>query len=107
MAENVVSLKAIRTLKECQKLFEGYRLRIHKMEKTDLLVELDRYRTESSRYPHHLLTIVKGEILLQAVKDRSLTKELKDFALAEEKRLKIELYKRLHEEWTGEKASKH
>ena len=106
MTENVVSLKAVRTLKECQKLFEGYRQRVHKMEKTDLLMELDRYRTEASRYPHHLLTIVKGEILLHAVKSRSLTKELKDFASSEERRLKVELYKRLHEEWTGDKASR-
>ena len=107
MSENVISLKAARTLKECQKLFEGYRGRVHKMDKTDLLVELERYRTESDRYPHHLLTIVKGEILLHAVKSRSLTTELKEFASKEERRLKVELYKRLHEEWTGESTVKN
>lgn len=101
MSENVVSLKAYRTLKECQKLFQGYRNRIAKMEKADLLMELDRYRKEAANYPHHLLTVVKGEILMTALKDRSLTSELKEFASSEERRLKIEKYRRLHEEWTG------
>lgn len=101
MSENVVSLKAYRTLKECQKLFQGYKGRLAKMEKTDLLVELDRYRKEAANYPHHLLTVVKGEILMTALKERSLTAELKDYALTEERRLKVEMYKRLHDEWTA------
>ena len=100
MSENIVSLKAYRTLKECQRLFHGYRDRLGKMEKADLLQELDRYRKEATNYPHHLLTVVKGEILMAALKDRSLTLELKTFAINEERRLKVEVYKRLHEEWT-------
>jgi hypothetical protein len=101
MSENIVSLKAYRTLKECQRLFHGYRDRLGKMEKTDLLMELERYRKEAANYPHHLLTVVKGEILMTALKTRSLTTELKLFAAAEEHRLKVEVYKRLHEEWTN------
>lgn len=98
MSSNIVSLKAYKTLKECQKLFEGYRNRVEQMEKTDLLIEMERYRQEAARYPHHLLTVVKGEILMRAVKERSLTDELKAFALSEERRLKIEVYKRMQEE---------
>lgn len=101
MSENIVSLKAYRTLKECQRLFHGYKDRLGKMEKADLLQELERYRKEAANYPHHLLTVVKGEILMNALKDRSLTSELKMFALNEERRLKVEVYKRLHEEWTN------
>jgi hypothetical protein len=101
MSENIVSLKAYRTLKECQKLFLGYRARLTKMDKTDLLLELERYRKEAANYPHHLLTVVKGEILMNALKNRSLTEDLKNFALNEERRLKVEVYRRLHEEWTG------
>jgi hypothetical protein len=101
MSQNVVSLKAYRTLKECQRLFHGYRGRLGKMEKADLLQELDRYRKEAANYPHHLLTVVKGEILMGALRERSLTTELKTFAQSEEKRLKVEVYRRLHEEWTG------
>jgi hypothetical protein len=99
MSENVVSLKAYRTLKECQKLFQGYRARLVKMDKADLLVELERYRKEAANYPHHLLTVVKGEILMNCLKSRSLTDDLKTFALSEERRLKVEVYRRLHEEW--------
>jgi hypothetical protein len=105
MSENVVSMKAYRTLKECQKLFQGYKVRLTKMEKADLLMELDRYRKEAANYPHHLLTVVKGEILMTALKERSLTEELKEYAKTEERRLKVEMYKRLHDEWTA--ASRH
>ncbi|MCO5142111.1 MAG: hypothetical protein M9962_03365 [Oligoflexia bacterium] len=105
MSESVVSLKAYKTLKECQKLFQGYRTRVHKMEKVDLLLELERYKKESANYPHHLLTVVKGEILMEAIKGKSLTDELRNFAANEEKRIKVEMYKRLHDEWTNDKTS--
>ena len=103
MSENIVSLKAYKTLKECHKLFEGYKTRLGKMEKADLLMELDRYRQEAVRYPHHLLTVVKGEILMGELRSKSLTTELKNFAQSEERRLKVELYQRLHEGWTSQK----
>jgi hypothetical protein len=103
MSQNIVSLKAYRTLKECQRLFQGYRTRLGKMEKSDLLLELERYRKEAANYPHHLLTVVKGEILMKALKERSLTQELKAFAQSEERRLKVEMYRRLHEEWTSDR----
>jgi hypothetical protein len=105
MTQNIVSLKAYRTLKECQRLFQGYRGRLGKMDKVDLLQELERYRKEAANYPHHLLTVVKGEILMEALKDRCLTQELKAFAVSEERRLKVEVYKRLHEEWTGDRQT--
>ncbi len=102
----MVSLKAFRTLKECQRLFDGYRNRLEKIDKADLLQEVERYRQEAANYPDHLLTIVKGEILMAAVRGRSLTSELREFATSEERRLKVNLYKRLHEEWTGEVAAR-
>jgi hypothetical protein len=101
---NLVSLQAFKTLKECQRLFQGYRERLSDMEKADLLMELERYRTEASRYPHHLLTIVKGEILMNIVREKSLTDELRAYASGEEHRLKVEMYRRLHEEWTTKRA---
>ncbi len=101
MSENVVSLKAFKTLKECQQLFNGYRKRLVEMEKMDLLLEVERYKQEATRYPHHLLTVVKGEILMKALKEQSLTEELKSYAAGEERRLKVEMYRRLHEEWTS------
>lgn len=95
--DNIVSLRAYRTLRECQKLFQGYETKLETMEKADLLTELDRYRVEADRYPSHLLTIVKGEILMQVIKRRSLTNELKSFADLEERRLKQEVTRRLYE----------
>jgi hypothetical protein len=103
---NVISMQAFKTLKECQRLFHGYKERLAKMEKVELLQELERYRQEAGRYPHHLLTVVKGEILMTNLKDKSLTDELRSFAQKEEHRLKVEMYKRLHEEWTNKSIPK-
>lgn len=95
--QKVVSLRAFRTLKECQRLFHGYESKLEALDKADLLCELDRYRTEASRYPSHLLTIVKGEILMQVVKRKSLTDELRSFAELEENRIRTEVARRLRE----------
>ncbi len=98
---NVISMQAFKTLKECQRLFHGYRDRLTKMDKAELLLELERYRQEAGRYPHHLLTVVKGEILMANLREKSLSDELRTYAQKEEHRLKVEMYKRLHDEWTG------
>lgn len=103
--QNVVSIRAFKTLRDCQRLFQGYRKKLEEMEKADLLMELERYRQEAARYPRHLLTVVKGEILMGVLRDRSLTEELRTYALHEERRLKVEMYRRLHEEWTGTKQA--
>lgn len=94
---NTVSLRAYRTLKECRVLFNGYDQRLSNMEKGELLSELERYRTESNRYPNHLLTIVKGEILMKELKKRATTAELKAYIQEEEVRLYIEINRRLYE----------
>ena len=95
MINTVVSIRAYKTLKECQKLFASYQERITKMDKVDLLVELERYKKEAANYPSHLLTLVKGEILLKTVHAQSLSEELKGFAAQEQSRLQRELTKRL------------
>jgi len=97
IANNVVSIRAFRTLRECKRLFSGYQQKLYKMNKSDLLTELDRYRIEAGRYPCHLLTIVKGEILLRILKGKSLTADLKSFAAKEEKRIQLEVSRRLHD----------
>ena len=95
--KKVVSLRAFRTLRECQKLFKGYHVKLNAMEKADLLTELDRYRVEAGRYPSHLLTIVKGEILMKVLKHRSVTDDLRNYASEEEARLQKEVERRLHD----------
>ena len=73
--ENVVSLRAVRTEKECMKLFAGYKARILLMSKEEIAVEIARFQKEMQNYPNHLLTLVKGRILLQALMDRGNTNE--------------------------------
>lgn len=97
MSDNVVSLKAHRTLVECRRLFRGYEARIMKMDRGLLLTEVQRYKNEAVNYPHHLLTIVKGEILMGVVKNIAVTPELKEFSAREEVRLKQEVRRRLTE----------
>lgn len=84
---NVISLRHFRTLRECQKLFTGYETKLQDMPKEELLQEFERYRVESSRYPTHLLTIVKGQILMKMMKRRPITSELRHFVESESDRL--------------------
>lgn len=62
---NVVSLKAVRTQKECERLFEGYKRRVSLFNKDDFAAEMERFQKELRTYPNHLLTLVKGRILLK------------------------------------------
>jgi len=93
--DNVISLKAHRTLIECRRLFKGYDDRLDKMDKTDLLTEFERYRKEAVNYPHHLLTLVKGEILLSKLGKMQITKELQVFINNELLRINKEIKLRL------------
>ena len=95
MSENIISLKAYRTLKECRNLLSQYRCRLEKSNTSDLLVEIDRYRKEVQHYPQHLLTLVKGEILTQVCNKSTFSSEVKMFVDNEGQKLKIELRKKL------------
>jgi hypothetical protein len=95
MSTNVTSLTAYRTLKEYKLLFRGYEAKMRAADKHHLLVELENYRIESRRYPSHLLTIVKGQILLQQLDKVVVTPELKHFVVQELARLRVELSRRL------------
>lgn len=89
--QNVVSIRAFKTVRECQKFFKGYQSKINRMDKAELLVELERYRGEADRYPSHLLTIVKGEILMQTLSAKALSTDLREYANKEQSRLKQEI----------------
>jgi hypothetical protein len=99
MNTQIVSLKVYRTLKECRRLFQAYRTRLSQMHKEELLAEVLRYRTEAANYPHHLLTVMKGEILMGTVKCQAVSDDLRAFAATEEIRLTGEIMSRLHEEF--------
>jgi len=65
--ENVISLKKARIEKDCVTLFAGYKARIVLMDKEEIAVEISRFQKEMHNYPNHLLTLVKGRILLNAL----------------------------------------
>lgn len=67
MEDNVICLRSYRALKESRNLFKGYRERLWKMETAQLKEELNRYREERKNFPTHLLTLVKGQILMERV----------------------------------------
>ena len=96
MAAEVTSIRAYRTLKECRSLFEGYRARLKVMEKSKLLLELNKYSKEAKKYPGHLLTIAKGEALMEEIRQKSLTQELRKYVTQEKKRLQLNIRQRLY-----------
>lgn len=96
MAAKIASIQAYRTLKECRALFEGYKARLRVMEKSKLLLELDKYFKEVRDYPGHLLTIAKGEALMGEIRKKSLTQKLQKYAAKEQKRLRSKVEERLY-----------
>ena len=73
--DNVVSLKAVRTQRECERLFEGYKKRLSVFTKDEMSTEINRFQNEMKNYPNHLLTLVKGKILLKELLRRGSTNE--------------------------------
>lgn len=71
--DNVVSLRAVRTQKECERLFEGYKKRLSVFSKDEMSTEVARFQSEMKNYPNHLLTLVKGKILLHELLRRGST----------------------------------
>ena len=72
---NVISLQAYRVEKDCQQLFKGYKDRINNFTKEQFHQELLNFQQEFQKFPNHLLTIVKGQILLRAMIARGSTNE--------------------------------
>lgn len=66
------------------------------MNKAELLSELEKFRKESDSFPEHLLTLVKGEILLTNVERVATTPELNRFVKKELARISHSLKVRLH-----------
>ena len=92
----IVSIQAYRTLKECRFLFRNYAAQLKSMDKYRLLSELNNYYEESKKYPAHLLTIAKGEVLTAVLRERSLTQELCEYAREERKRLRTKIEQRIY-----------
>ena len=94
---NIISLKNYKTIKECRSLFQGYGRRVAEMNKEELLAEFARYTKEATNFPNHLLTLVKGEILLANLERVATTPEMKKYIFEEQARIKGKYEARLQE----------
>jgi len=93
---NLISLGSYRAIKKCKTLFISYKDKLERMNKNDLFIELSKYRDEVARYPNHLLTALKGEILMKVVSKKAISTELRTYAINEELRLKKTIKMRLY-----------
>lgn len=92
---NTINLRQYKVIKDCFLLFKGYKERIVNMSNNELVEELSRYKTEMSNYPNHLLTIVKGKLLMTEFINRDIQTDT--FVKTEKNRIELVINKRLEE----------
>lgn len=88
---NIVSLKAVREIKDAESDIE-YRAKILGMDKLELLEEMVRFQEERSRIGH--LTprmMIEGKILFKALEDSAETNELRILTRSYRRHLEFEL----------------
>lgn len=89
---NIVSLKAIRDVKQAQSEDHEYRAKILTMEKVELLEEMVRFQEERTRVGK--LTpamMVQGKVLFKALEESAETQELKILTRSYRRHLEYEL----------------
>lgn len=97
MEAEIFNLRACRVLHECRRLFFGYKNRLSQMSRLEFLGELNRYRNEVINFPNHLLTLVKGELLLSQAKRFTFDDIIQDFIKSESNRIAAEIERRRHD----------
>lgn len=74
---NVISLKALREIRQAEKDDSSYLARIREMDKLELLEEMVRFQEERSAAGELSLSMmVRGKILFRALEDSAETREL-------------------------------
>lgn len=92
MKNNVISLKALRDLKNIKDTDPNYELRISKMQKLDLLEEMIRFQEERSKIGQLTLNLmIKGRILFSALENHAETQELKLLSTSYRRHLEYEM----------------
>lgn len=75
---NVISLKAVREIKEARDVDFDYRALILSMDKLELLEEMVRFQEERSRTGQLTLPMmIRGQILFKALEENAETQELR------------------------------
>jgi hypothetical protein len=89
---NVVSLKAVREMKDAEQDDMAYRALILTMDKLELLEEMVRFQEERSRIGHLTLTMmVRGKYLFKALEESAETQELRLLTKSYRRHLEFEL----------------
>jgi hypothetical protein len=92
MKNKVVSLNAVRQMKELEAGDSAYRAWILKLGPLELLEEMIRFQEERSRQGGLTLAlIIRGQALFQALEKIAETKELRQLAKSYRRHLKYEL----------------
>jgi hypothetical protein len=88
----VVSLKAVREIKDAQGEEHAYRARILTMDKMELLEEMVRFQEERSRTGHLTVSMMtRGQVLFKALEDSAETQELRLLTRSYRRHLEYEL----------------
>lgn len=89
---NVVSLRAVRDIKEAETQDSAYHAMILGMDKLELLEEMVRFQEERSKLGHLTLSMmVRGKILFKALEDSAETQELRLLTRSYRRHLEHEL----------------
>ena len=89
---NVVSLKAVRELKQSHQEDEAYKAVILKMDKLELLEEMVRFQEERARVGHLTPSMMlRGKVLFRALEETAETQELRLLTRSYRRHLDYEL----------------
>ena len=89
---NIISLNAVRELKDAEDEDHAYRAKILVMDKLSLLEEMVRFQEERSRLGHLTpLMMLRGKILFKALETSAETQELKLLTRSYRRHLEYEL----------------
>ena len=89
---NVISLKAVRDMKQAELEDMEYHAKILGMDKLELLQEMVRFQEERSRLGHLTLNMmVRGKLLFKALENTAETQELKLLTRSYRRHLEYEM----------------
>ncbi len=88
----VVSLQAVREMKEAETEDHAYHAQILGMDKVELLEEMVRFQEERSRVGHLTMQMmVRGKVLFKALEDHAETQELRILSRSYRRHLEHEM----------------
>jgi hypothetical protein len=93
----IIELKKYKTLRDKKNVASIYRLKIEKMDKPALLVELLNYNDHYRKDPNDLEATLKAQALMDVLERRAELNELKELSQEFNQKLKTRLYKQIQD----------